>query len=89
MIKGAQKKMIVVKTADSAVFEEVYFVMRRESNAERLDMLSEANRIIESSGGHKKRGRNKRAIRVLLAISAFVCGGILGGVITALFLMPF
>ena len=89
MIKGAQKKMIVVKTADSAVFEEVYFVMRRESNAERLDMLSEANRIIENSGGHKKRGKNKRVLRVILAISAFVCGGILGGVITALFLMPF
>ena len=48
MIRGTQKKMIVVRTHDSRVFEEAYFVMRpeRETVHDESDMLSEANRII-------------------------------------------
>ena len=79
MIKGAQKRMIVVKTGDSAVFEEVYFVMRRESSAERLDMLSEANRIIENCGCSKKRAPRGRAKSLFLSIGIFFCGTVVGG----------
>lgn len=52
MLKGSQKQMIVVRTRDSRVFEEAYFVMRRgaaRGSEEELDMLWEANRIIEAS----------------------------------------
>ncbi len=51
MLKGAQKQMIVVRTRNSRLFEEAYFVMRRGvgREADELDMLWEANRIIESS----------------------------------------
>lgn len=57
MLRGSQKRMIVVRTRDSRVFEEAYFVMRRgadkpgiqNSDADELDMLWEANRILESS----------------------------------------
>ncbi len=52
MLRGSQKQMIVVRTRDSRMFEEAYFVMRRgakQSEADELDMLWEANRIIESS----------------------------------------
>lgn len=52
MLKGSQKQMIVVRTRNSRMFEEAYFVMRRgagHSEADELDMLWEANRIIESS----------------------------------------
>ncbi len=57
MIRGSQKKMIVVRTRDSRVFEEAYFVMRRdadragakEQDTDELDMLWEANRILESN----------------------------------------
>ena len=88
MIKGAQKRMIVVKTGDSAVFEEVYFVMRRESSAERLDMLAEANKIIESCGGHRKRVRSGKFKGVMLAIAGFLCGAIAGGAISAIAILP-
>ena len=33
MIKGAQKQMIVLRTADSRYFDEAYFVLRREIDA--------------------------------------------------------
>lgn len=52
MLRGSQKQMIVVRTKDSRMFEEAYFVMRRgvsQREADAPDMLWEANRIIESS----------------------------------------
>ena len=84
MIKGAQKRMIVVKTGDSAVFEEAYFVLRRESRAERLDMLAEANKIIENCGGNRKRVRSPQRIAVLYAVCSLIAGMILGGAISVL-----
>ncbi len=44
--------MIVVRTRDSRMFEEAYFVMRRgagRTEADESDMVWEANRILESS----------------------------------------
>ncbi len=52
MLRGAQKQMIVVRTHGNRVFEEAYFVIRRnavQTHADEGDMLREANRIIESS----------------------------------------
>ena len=52
MLRGAQKNMIVVRTRDSRLFEEAYFVMRRNANAtsaDEMDMLWEANRILETA----------------------------------------
>ena len=52
MLRGARKNMIVVRTRDSRVFEEAYFVMRRDCGlkaVDEADMLWEANRILESA----------------------------------------
>ncbi len=52
MLRGAQKQMIVVRTHGNRVFEEAYFVMRRDAvqaKPDEGDMLREANRIIEST----------------------------------------
>ena len=49
MIKGAKKQMIVVRTVGSRVFDEAYFVLRRqwkEESGDSEDMLREANRIL-------------------------------------------
>ena len=54
MLKGAQKRMIVIRTRNSPLFEEAYFVMRRDlpdAADGGTDMLQEANRIIEHSLG--------------------------------------
>ena len=46
MIKGAQKKMIVIKTDDSTVFEEAYFVIKNEyEGMNDSDIISEATKI--------------------------------------------
>ena len=52
MLRGTQRHMIVVRTRNSPLFEEAYFVMRRDADrleAERPDMLWEANRILENA----------------------------------------
>lgn len=58
MIRGAQKRMIVLRTRDSRVFEEAYFVVRREAEgdgASEQDMIREANRILERSLPRERR----------------------------------
>ena len=67
LVKGAQKQMIVVKTADSRYFDEAYFVLRREVKGARCvgrDMLAEANKILEECGAdsHGRRRRMPRAL---------------------------
>ena len=55
MLRGAKKNMIVVRTRDSRMFEEAYFVMRRNAGitaTDESDMLWEANRILESTVPH-------------------------------------
>ena len=62
MIRGAEKRMIVVRTRDSRLFEEAYFVVRPEAERagrEDSDMLREANRILESSTAGRSDDREK------------------------------
>ena len=57
MLRGAQKNMIVVRTKDSRLFEEAYFVMRRNAeaiSADQTDMLWEANRILENAASKER-----------------------------------
>ena len=86
MIRGAQKKMIVMKTSNSAVFEEAYFVLRRESGDFNEDMVREANRIIEEGGGKIKPPRKKFPKEWLLFTVGFLSGACFGGGIAALFI---
>ena len=55
MIKGTQKKIIVVKNPKSRIFDEAYFVVRSDGGKSALlnvthdDMVLEANKIIARS----------------------------------------
>ena len=83
MLKGAQKQMIVIRTRDSRMFEEAYFVIRRsEENSRRGhgDMMIEAHRILEDSlplppPPHRRKGITPRWSR----LAWFTVGVLLGG----------
>lgn len=84
MIKGAQKKMIVVKTEESSIFEEAYFVVRRQAEKTHMDMLAEANKIIEGcrcEKGKKEKGFGFIRLRDVFMI---ICGALAGGGIAVL-----
>ncbi|MBQ7338345.1 MAG: hypothetical protein IJW40_07825 [Clostridia bacterium] len=88
MLKGAQKRMVVLRTASSTMFETAYFVLRdgtdEGTSVAHRSMLEEANRILAESlspHAHANAKKNKRAARrrALLVFSlgfvvgAFVC----------------
>jgi hypothetical protein len=79
MIKGAQKRMIVMKTSESEVFEEAYFVLRRECDRRGDDIVEEANRIIEKCDMKKIGNRRKGFFRILCSVGLFFCGCAVGG----------
>ncbi len=85
MVKGSQKQMIVVKTAESDVFEEAYFVVRRNATAGRMDMLAEANKIIDSCGvkGKKRPKIDTKLLAIMLC--SFVGGGAVGAMAVGFF----
>ena len=80
MLKGAQKKMIVVKTGDSKFFEEAYFVVRNDALCSGGDMVGEANKIIDSCGAKKER-KIKNLSLPLISVCAFMGGSLFGGAI--------
>ena len=82
MIKGAQKKMIVVRTADSPIFEEAYFVMRNASSSGERDMIDEANRIIDQSGAGRRERRRGMSNALIFSICSFMGGSVVGAAIT-------
>ncbi len=82
MIKGAQKKMIVVRTADSPIFEEAYFVMRKGGSCEERDMIDEANRIIDASGARRREKRRDASRALIISICSFMGGSVIGAAIT-------
>lgn len=53
MLKGCQRKIIVMKNTGSSIFEEAYFVIREtatKAHISEIDMITEANRIIKENG---------------------------------------
>ena len=83
MLKGAQKRIYVVKLGQESPFEEAYFVLKRECDAvQGKDMVSEATRIIKQSAGQERTPAqaNRRAWQVALG---FACGFVTGGGIAA------
>ena len=86
MIKGAVRKVVVVKTADSRIFEEAYFVVK-SGDGVGGDMVAEANRIIEENMpviGNKRRGSAKK---LLFAAACFMGGTATGAVAVLLALL--
>lgn len=91
MLKGCRKQMIVLRGTGSEIFDEAYFVLKKDddrgrhhSEQERTAMLLEANRILEDNRlGEKRRGSGYYALRyALFFLSGLLLGG--GSIILAL-----
>ena len=78
-LRGTQKRMIAVKTADSNIFEEAYFVLRANIDKSSSDIIAEAERIIKSNEREKDKGGCGDATTVKVVL--FSVGGFLAGVI--------
>lgn len=89
MLRGCQKKVIHLRSTDSEMFDEAYFIIKETSNsvpcAER-DMVREANRILDSTAAAPRLERKKRIVSIIRDIACFTAGMILGAVLLSLIL---
>ena len=86
-MRGCEKRVVVLRHADSSLFEEAYFVMRRASGrASHTDMVTEAERLLtggeaspfpeEKKEKEPKRKKDGRARRAFLSLFWFCLGGL-------------
>lgn len=74
MIKGCQREMIMMQTGDSPLFESAFFILRRQKPPSgKMDMLTEANRIIGMGCGYLRKKRRRRWGGWLFLLG-FLCG---------------
>jgi hypothetical protein len=62
LLRGTNKRMVIVKSNDSKLFEEAHFILREDPTELSLpDLLEEANRIVEKSRfpGSAKKGKRR------------------------------
>ena len=82
MIKGSQKQLIVLRTAESRYFDEAYFILRREIDPGRQkkgDMLVEANRILRERADFDKPDKKRFCGKWFF----FAMGVLLGGALAS------
>jgi hypothetical protein len=98
MLKGAQKRMVMLRTADSSLFETAYFILRDDGDAsadtKQPTMLEEANRILDQSFTPRTAAKGKNGNITIDGVSSLVsivdggeglvmnCYGFVDGVIT-------
>ncbi len=77
-MKGASRRMVVLKNTGSPLFEEAYFILREEAEAKgpRADMVSEANRIVAANALPPREAKRKG--NRLLMTFFFLLGALLG-----------
>ncbi len=84
-IKGCQKKVVLIRSAKSPIFEEAYLIMREhEESYEEADIVREADRILSAcrtEGKRKGRSISKREFFFFLAglLSAGLVFGLMLG----------
>ncbi len=82
MIKGVQKRMIVLQPEKNSVFETAFFVLRSDLEKSRFDgeaMLLEANRMISENKPSGKRKKHAKKERIRSGFPFFFAGFLFGG----------
>lgn len=79
MLKGYERRLIMIRTKNSAFFESAFFVVKGDAcraRGDRVGMVEEARRILKESGEVHKSDRKRWRVPL-----AFLVGFILGGVV--------
>ena len=87
MVRGIHKSMIQIKTPQSALFDEAYFVLRvgtEPVSVSDRDMTREANRILEDSNLVTTQRRPQKKKQTRRGSFSFFCGLLCGAFLVAL-----
>lgn len=84
MIKGCQRRVVMIKNPKNPLFEEAYFIIREEYAADEIDhddIVGEAERLI-SEYAQKKERKKKRKLSVA-ELLFFASGTLISGIVYA------
>ena len=89
MLKGTQKRMVVVRPEKSQCYEVIYFVLRNDISPQQCTesaMLREANRILTEGTSTRRSSRDflrksSRLHSLFLWLAGVLCGGFTIGLI--------
>lgn len=93
MVKGCQRKIVVLKDTGSDLFEEAYFILKEEHSdcegAIPQDMAEEADRILSGNLSAPRRQRRNTG-KPVSGLRWFLYGALLAGsLVTAVFTAVF
>lgn len=58
MLKGYQRRLVMIRTCESKIFESAFFILRSASmGVSKVEMVDEAKRIIEECNLPKRRAK--------------------------------
>lgn len=89
MIKGCQKRIIMINDTGSDIFDQAYFIVKdgeNEKKTSKSDMIREANRIIDENllgayfSGQKKQRSARKYGRTTFLLGA-LCGSAFVGIL--------
>ena len=86
MIKGCNKRVIVMKETGNAMIEEAFFILKAEQSGKGIsegDIIKQANRILEKSMGDEKLFSLARPSQKKGGFSCFFSGAVIGALIMA------
>lgn len=85
-MRGCERKIIMLKGTDSEIFDEAYFLIRRDfkESVRGGEMVSEAQRIVECNTTKHRRARGKKRERISFAIGLAV-GVVIGVILLIIF----
>jgi hypothetical protein len=84
MLKGYQRKLIMIRTKESSIFESAFFILRQSScqSGKNGEMINEANKILNESNLLPKKKNLTVAKHILIAAGiGFFLGAAIVGII--------
>lgn len=76
-LKGSEKRIVCLRSADSRLFREAFFVLREDAQpAGEEDMLAEANRILDENCFRRVRGKRGMLRSVGLFLLGATCSAV-------------
>lgn len=73
-MRGCQRKIILLKGTDSQIFDEAYFLLRRDFEERgQEEIVREAQRIVDRNTTRRRRRRVSARDMIVFAIGA-ICG---------------
>ena len=83
MLRGYQRKLVMIRTKESSIFESAFFILRSAAvNTAQVEMVAEANKILEEC--NQPRRKEKRLLFRHMLISSgisFLLGAALVGAV--------